>query len=762
MDRESSGVNTDSPGRRRLRRWLVWLLVLAVGAAALWVAWLDHGLRQAFEGRRWALPAQVFARPLFLYPGAPLSADAVVEHLEAVGYRPIAGAPRPGTFARAGETIRLHTRPFAYWDGKEPAREVRLRFAGNELRSLAVTGEPAPGLRLEPRSIGGIFPAAREDRLLVRLEDVPPLLVKTLLLVEDRQFFHHHGVRPLAIARALWANLRAGRVVQGGSTLTQQLVKNFYLDRRRTLGRKAKEALMAVLLEAHYSKEEILEAYLNEIYLGQDGARAIHGFGLAARFYFARDLEALSPAQIALLVALVKGPSYYDPRRHPQRARERRDWVVARMAAAGLIDAHQALVARNAPLGVVARPRRGLTPYPAFVDLVRRQLRRDYREEDLTGEGLRIFTTLDPAVQAVAEKAVVQALTDDQRLQAALLISDVATGEVLAVVGGRDPRYPGFNRALDARRPVGSLIKPVLYLTALEAGYTLASPLEDRPLDPATVRRLGWRPRNYDHQSHGRVVLYQALVHSYNLAAVRLGLTLGVDRVLETIRRLGVSRPLPRYPSLFLGAVELSPLEVLQMYQTLAAEGFQTPVKAVLGVTDRQGRPLARYPLRLGEALDEGAVYLLTHALQGVVREGTAKGLRRWIDPAVGVAGKTGTSDDGRDAWFAAFSGNRVAVAWVGSDDNRVDGLVGGREALALWGRAMAAVEHRSLELIPPPGIEWHWVDPRGGLASRRCPDRLRLPFLAGTAPQVRAACAGGGKPPLWRRGWHWLRERLP
>ncbi len=752
------------PVRIGWRRVLWGGVLLAVALAGGWLAWLDHGLRQAFEGRRWALPAEVFARPLMVYPGASLSVAALREHLEAVGYEVVPGAVRPGSFELASGRVRLYTRPFAYWDGTDPAYRAEVRFSGGRVAALRVEGQAGTVLRLPPRKIGGIFPAVREDRLLVRLEEVPPLLWRTLIEVEDRRFFDHHGVRPEAVARALWANLRAGRVVQGGSTLTQQLVKNFYLDRRRTLGRKAKEALMALLLEFHYSKQEILEAYLNEIYLGQDGARAIHGFGLAARFYFARDVQALSPAQIALLVALVKGPSYYDPRRHPERARGRRDWVVSRMEVAGLIDAHAALAARNAPLGVVARPRRGLTPYPAFIDLVRRQLRRDYREEDLTAEGLRIFTTLDLRAQAAAEAALRRTLSGaDARLQAAVVLSEAATGEVSALVGGRDPRFPGFNRALDARRPVGSLIKPLLYLAALEAGYTLATPLEDRPLDAATVERLGWQPENYDRQAHGRVILYHALVHSYNLASVRLGLTLGVDRLLDSVRRLGVSRPLPGYPSAFLGAVELSPLEVLQMYQTLAAEGFQTPVKAVLGVTDRHGRPLGRYPLRLGEAVDEGAVFLLTHALQGVVREGTGRAVGRWLDAELAVAGKTGTSDGGRDAWFAGFSGNRVAVAWVGSDDNRVRGLSGGRQAAALWARTMAGVEQRPLRPLPPAGVVWHWVDVRGGLASRRCPQRVRLPFLPGTAPVVRAHCAGGGaEAPLWQRGWQWFRERLP
>ena len=752
---------------RRWRRGVAVLALLAVIALGGWVAWLDQQVQNAFEGRRWALPAQVYARPLTLYPGAPVSREALEAHLEAVGYRRAAGIPRPGTFERLGSGLRLHTRAFAFWDGVDAPRRVALAWSGGRLARVSVQGEPeAPGVRIEPRHIGGIFPAAREDRLLVRLQDVPPELVGALVAVEDREFFRHHGVRPLAIARAAWANLRAGRVVQGGSTLTQQLVKNFYLDRRRTLGRKLKEAVMALLLEAHYDKPAILEAYLNEIYLGQDGARAIHGFGLAARFYFGRDLADLDPARIALLVALVKGPSYYDPRRHPQRARARRDWVIERMRADGLIDDHQALVARNAPLGVVARPRRGLTPYPAFVDLVRRQLRRDYRESDLTGEGLRIFTTLDPAVQAAAEAGVREGLAavDPQgRLQAALLVSDRATGEVLAVVGGRDPRYPGFNRALDARRPVGSLIKPALYLAALGSGYTLATPLRDVPLPPAEAKAVGWSPRNYDGRAHGDVPLYRALAHSYNLATVRLGMALGVGRLVETLRRLGVHRELPAYPALFLGAANLSPLEVLQMYQTLAAEGFPTPPKAVLGVTDRAGRPLARYPLAVGEPLEADAVFLVTHALQAVVREGTGRALARWLDPSLAVAGKTGTSNDGRDAWFAGFTGGKVAVAWVGGDDNQATGLTGARHALPLWGRTLAALHPQPLEPVPPPGVEWVWVDPASGLrADRRCRERVRLPFAQGTAPGDYAPCAGGARPALWRRGWNWLRERLP
>ena len=438
-------------------------------------------------------------------------------------------------------------------------------------------------MRLDPLEVARIYPRHNEDRLLVRRDEIPAGLVRALVAVEDKAYYRHPGVDPFAILRALMENLRAGEVRQGGSTLTQQLVKNFYLNPERTLGRKINEALMALLLELRYSKDEILEAYVNEVYLGQDGPRAIHGFGLAAQFYFGRPLAELSTAQLALLAGMVRGASLYNPRRHPSRALKRRNDVLARMAEQGMLTARDAELLSRAPLGVTARASAVAVRFPAFTEVVRRQLRRIYREEDLENEGLQVFTSLDPIVQGRAEAALSERLTALERgrrmprgtLQGAVIAIHPENGEILALVGDRRTRYRGFNRALDARRPVGSLIKPAVYLAALSRPerFNAVSSLEDRPFSWVDRHGVKWVPNNYTKETHGTVPLHEALAHSYNLATVRLGMSVGTGEVRRTLARLGIPDDVPDYPSLFLGAIDLSPLEVTQMIRPSRAMG---------------------------------------------------------------------------------------------------------------------------------------------------------------------------------------------
>lgn len=730
------------------------------------MAWLDLRIRSEFEGRRWELPASVYARPLELYEGAPVERAGLLETLRRLGYRRDRRLARPGTYAPTAAGLRMRLRPFRFWDGEEPERVLAVRFAGGRVSRLADgRGREVPLARLEPVLIGRIYPRHHEDRVLVRLEEVPRLLVDALVAVEDRGFWRHRGVDPRAIVRALLADLRARAFVQGGSTLTQQLVKNFFLGSERTLRRKATEAVMAMLLELHYSKEEILEAYLNEVYLGQDGRRAIHGFGLASRFYFDRPLTELDLPRIALLVGLVKGPSYYDPRRHPERARRRRDLVLRVLAERGVVGKAEAARARRAPLGVVPRPP-ALTEYPAFMGLVRRQLAREYREEDLRSQGLRIFTTLDTRVQAAAERALAHGIARLERthglpagsLQGAVVVLDTATGEALAVVGGREPRFAGFNRALGAVRPVGSLVKPAVYLAALAHPdrWTLASLLEDEPLEVPLDDGTVWAPRNHDERWRGQVPLYRALTESLNVPTARLGLAVGVPAVVDRLHALGVRRPVRPYPALLLGALGLPPAEVARMYLTLAGGGFRTPVRATLAVLTAEGEPLSRYPLETEPALDPRVVYLVNHVLQRVVREGTGRGLAAYLPvETLGVAGKTGTTDDLRDSWFAGFTGNRLAVVWLGRDDNAPVGLSGATGALQIWGMLMRAIGPtlEPFEPVEPEGIEWARIDPRSGLrADGACAGGVELPFIAGSAPRERAPCTDAANPIEWLR----------
>ena len=748
-------------GFRQLKLLLVLALLAGAAALGLYALHLSDIVTVKFEGKRWAVPARVYGRPLELYVGAPVRPDQLAGELEQLGYRRQEKAGEPATWSVAGNRYQLSTRPFQFWDAAEPSRviEVTVGKGGIEQMRDPRTGAEVALFRLEAPIIGSIYPSHNEDRALVQRQEIPKVLVDALLAVEDQHFFSHWGLDPLALGRAALANLQAGRVVQGGSTLTQQLVKNFFLTEERTLTRKLNEAIMAVILETRYSKDEILEAYANEIYLGQDGERAIHGFGLASLFYLNRPLREIDLPQAALLAGMIRGPSMYDPRRHPDRAKKRRDVVLDLMQEEGFITADEATQAKAAGLGVAPRGTGTAASYPAFLDLVRRQLRRDYREEDLTSVGLRIYTTLDPWIQQHAQRALATRLERIEKerkvppdtLEGAIVVASPQGGEVLAVVGGREARVQGFNRALDAVRPIGSLVKPAVYLTALGMPdrYSLVTPIEDAPI---TVRVPGgpWSPENYDKQSHGTVTLETALAQSYNLATVRVGLDVGLDRVAATLRALGVERNIDVVPSLLLGSVSLSPLEVAQVYQPLAAGGFRTPLRAIREVLDENARPLQRYPLTVRRAADPGPVYLLDTAMQAVVQSGTARGLNASVPPSIGVAGKTGTTDGLRDSWFAGFTGDMVAVAWVGRDDNKPTGLSGASGALRVWADLMKDLNPGPLRLTPPDTVRVEWVG---------CDSPTKVPFIAGYAPSPAQACGGSGS---GGEGWSQTQEAPP
>jgi penicillin-binding protein 1B len=733
--------------------WLWPVLIIGLVALAAYGVWLDRAIHAQFEGKRWALPARIYARPLELYPDLRLTPAALAEELDRLGYRAAARLDRPGSYIRReGGTLEVYLREFRFWDGTEPARRLRVGVAGNRLRTLTgLDGAAVPLARVEPLEIGRIYPTHHEDRVLVRLSEVPDLLVKALIAVEDQSYYRHWGLDPRGIARAMWANIKAGAVVQGGSTLTQQLVKNFFLNQERTLARKLNEALMAIILELRYSKEEILEAYLNEVYLGQQGQRAVHGFGLASDFYFGRPLQELQLAEVALLVGLVQGPNQYNPWRTPARALARRNLVIEQMRGLGLVDEAEARRASAAPLGVVKDAGFAHSPYPAFLQLVRRQLVADYREEDLRSEGLRIFTTLSPAVQAQSERALAERLAtiEGQRrvragtLEGAVVVADPRNGEVLAAVGGRDPRLPGFNRALDAVRPIGSLVKPAVYLAALlpGEGYTPASLIRDEPVQVRAAAGQVWSPQNYDRKAHGEVTVRTALTQSYNLATVSLGLQVGLRKVARALGNLGVEREVPAYPSVLLGAIELSPIDVAQMYQTLAALGFRVPLRAIREVTGPDHQPLKRYGLSVEQAFEPEPVYVLDALLTGVLTEGTGRRPYRRLTDAPLLAGKTGTTDDLRDSWFAGFGSDLLAVVWVGRDDNKPTGLSGAQGALEVWVDLMQGLRPAPWDPPVPGGVAWQWVDPvTGDGVDADCPGAVRMPFLAATVP-VRGTC---------------------
>ena len=743
-----------------MARWAKLLLALGVLAAVIiggYGVYLSKTVRVKFEGQRWALPARVYARPLELYSGSTVSREQLVYELETLGYQRSPEVTSTGHWREDARGLEVMTRAFRFWDGAEPVRHLSIRVDKRGIRGItdAASGTEVALVRFEPLEVGSIHPSHAEDRVLLRRDQIPPLFEQTLLAVEDRSFYDHFGVNPRAILRAVVANVRAGRTVQGGSTLTQQLVKNFFLTPERSLTRKAEEAVMAMVLENRYTKDEILEAYANEIFLGQDGDRAIHGFGLASYFFFNKPVGELRLPEIALLVGMIKGPSYYNPRRHPERAMARRNLVLDVLVEQGVVSAETAAAAKAAPLGVRSGGQRGDAAHPAFLDLVRRQLKRDYREDDLVSDGLQIFTTLNPWVQRQADEALGSRLPDLEKqrglpagkLEGAVVAVAPQDGEVLAVTGGRDSGYAGFNRALDAVRPIGSLVKPAVYLTALQqpGRYSLATLLEDRAVSLKAGDGSTWMPKNYDGKEHGDVPLHEALSRSYNLATVRLGLDVGVDEVIETLRMLGVNQPIDPYPSLFLGALALTPMEVAQVYQTLASGGFRSPLRSIREVLDASGQPLQRYPLTVERARAAAPVYLVNRAMQEVVETGTARYAGQALGPGLRLAGKTGTTDNLRDSWFAGFGGDLVAVVWVGRDDNKPAGLSGSSGALRVWVDLMKGVNPSSLDLAPPESVEEVEVDPGTGLLAGGSCASTPLPFIRGYAPSEFAPCAGQG-----------------
>jgi penicillin-binding protein 1B len=732
------------------------LFLLAAAALGVYCVHLDKIVRSQFEGKRFALPARVYARPLEIFPGKTLTLAELRRELDLLGFAKVAQVRGPGEYVSTPVYVVFQSRPFEFWDGPQASQRVRVSFRGDQVEDVReeTSGQPLDLFRLEPISIGGIYTNNNEDRQLVRYNQVPRHFIDALIAIEDKRFYHHNGIDPKALLRAA-VSTATGRGVQGGSTITQQLVKNFFLTPERTLKRKANEMLMAILLELHYDKNDILETYLNEVYFGQDGTRGIHGVGLASQFYFGRSVEQLKPHHSALLVAMLKGPTYYNPRRNPERALERRNLVLAETGTQGYLTPKEFEAAIAQPLDVTSSASAGMSNYPAFLDLVFRQLRRDYQEEDLRSEGLRIFSTLDPLVQQTAEKTLADQLTQLEKgyklaegwLDGAVVVSVPQTGEVLSVIGSRRSGFEGFNRALDARRPIGSLFKPAIFLTALEQPelYTLTTLLDDSPLQ-YQERGMNemWEPRNYDKQFHGQVPLWQALAQSYNVSSARLGLELGIKPVLNTAQRLGVEEQLKPYAATFLGSAELPPIQVAQMYQTIAAGGFRVPLRAIREVLTMEGRPLKRYAIDVQQVASTQSVHLLTRAMQLAVEEGTAKSMKATLPESLHIAGKTGTTDGLRDSWFAGFSGDYVAVVWVGNDKNEPTGLTGATGALPIWSKIMAQLHPKPVPQIEPPGVTYLATHRDMGARVRgSCAEAVELPFMQGSEPELEVSCGG-------------------
>jgi penicillin-binding protein 1B len=761
---------------KKFRRifWLsaLGIVLVAVVAASLYVLYLDRIVTKQFEGRRWTLPAQVYAAPLELYAGLPLTGADLEHELQRLQYRRVDKLEHPGTYRMQGARLDIALRPARFADETRPASILTVMSSEKGIESLHDSdGKDVPIARLEPLLIGSIFPIHGEDRIVVTPQEVPTLLPQALTTVEDRKFYTHHGVDPVGIARAMWVNMRAGQMEQGGSTLTQQLVKSYFLDSRRTLGRKVREAIMAMSLDAHFSKADLMNAYINEIFLGQDGDRAIHGFGLASQFYFGKPLSELDLSEVALLVAIVRGPTYYDPRRHADRVKLRRDLVLKLMADRGIVKPADALAAEKKPLGVMSRASGAY--YPAYLDFVRRTLRRDYHEQDLTEAGLRIYTSLEPRAQDQAELALERELArldhqkkyPDARLEGAVVVTSPQSGEVIAIVGSRNVGYDGFNRALDARRAMGSLVKPFIYLTALETGrYNAATVVQDEPVAIKLANGTVWRPENFERKANGPVPLVRALAESLNLATVGVGMDIGLPKVTETLGRFGLERPPAQVPSMLLGAIDVTPMEVAQLYNGLANGGFRSSLRAVRAVISADSKPLKAFPLEVTPVASPDVVFEVDRMMEQVMEKGTGRAARSVLPANLVVAGKSGTSSDYHDNWFAGFSGSHLAVVWVGYDDNLPTGFTGSSGALPVWARLMAGLGTTSWDAPMPETLAETWIDFGSGLrVDKDCSDKDSVPIAVpvGTELPMKPDCGPSKTQSIVERAGEWIRDLM-
>jgi len=722
---------------------------------------LNKRVQDRFNDLVFAVPTRVYARPLPLAADMPMTPAALELELTFAGYSNDGHGQVAGSWVKQGTRYTITSRGYAGPDGGELPKRIRVTLGKGTVQSVqdAATDKKLALAHLDPARIATLYGASQEERRFVHLADVPPLLLNGLQAVEDRDFKHHIGIDFSAIMRAAFANLRAGHTVQGGSTLTQQLVRNLFLSRDQNFTRKINEALMSLLLEAHYDKGRILEAYVNDVFLGQQGGQAVHGFAAASEFYFGRRLEDLRPQEIALLVGMVKGPSYYDPRRSPERAMTRRNLVLQEFATTGLLSAAQLNAAQAAPLDIVSNGQLPHNRFPAFMQLVRTQITADFDDETLSQGNLSIFTTLDPAAQLYTEQAIAETMKSLGKradpLQAAAVVTDAQTGSVLAVVGSKIPGDQGFNRALDARRPIGSTIKPFVYLVALTQPerWSLASMLDDSPVNMREPDGSMWTPQNDDKQSHGQMPMVDALVNSWNLATIHMGLEVGLPRIKSFLESFGLTGVNPS-PSLLIGAVDLAPLQLAQLYQYIAADGHALPLVAVRGVVDGNGRTIKRYQVQGGNGEYQDAVRLTTWAMQQVALRGTASTIGNSGLAWLHAAGKTGTSNDTRDSWFAGFTGEHLAVFWMGRDDNKSTGLFGATGALRAWRDLFAKLPTQPLSAAPGDGLEMAWINPADGKRTEpQCEGARQFPVVAGTLSTDTEGCFWQGVQNLFGGG---------
>lgn len=729
-------------------------------------------VRLRFGRPLWDHPSRIYSDSLALYPGLALHEGALEEELRVRGYRKVARAPsRPGEYRRNGRVFDIYLNTFSYPHEKVRGYPVEVHIGGGGVDRLGFleNRHRLDVVVLEPRLLGRFYGDLRESRSVVALKEIPEILRRAVIEVEDRHFMQHHGLDVRGMARALWQDLRAGDLVQGGSTITQQVVKNVLLGHQRTFARKVREALMAPLLERMLSKEEILEIYMNEIYMGQKGAVSIVGMGEAARFFFGRQVRGIDLPQAALLAGLIRSPGSYNPWKHPEAARKRRDQVLDLLRNRHVISPAQEREAKAQDLALADTTATEVPEAAYFLDLVRAQLQDQFGARALRREGLRIFTTLDTRLQKAASAALSRGLEKLEaipaiakrlrcdHLQGALVVMNPRTGAILGLAGGRNFAASPFNRAVDARRQIGSLFKPFVYLAAFEAarsgaagGLTPASLLRDEPLSIRVGKEV-WRPTNNDHRFRGPVSVRESLAKSINVPAVRAAQGVGIDRVADLAIACGLPADMPRVPALALGSAEASPLQVAVAFSTLAAEGFRPFPHTVRWVMAADGGSLGSQRQGPRRVVSSESAYLVVDLMREAIRSGTARRVGA-AGLAGEVAGKTGTTNGRRDAWFVGFTPDILAAVWVGFDDNHPLGMEGSQAALPIWldlvQRVKAAQGH---SFRPPEDVVFRWIDPAtGGLATRRCPARVKAAFLAGSAPTT--TCPAHRRRGFWRR----------
>jgi penicillin-binding protein 1B len=747
---------------------LLGFIVLVVTGTALYAARALSRFERV-EARRSTL---LYAAPPILKSGVSVTALDLAGLLGRLGYRETKGAGGPGQFARTDGAWDIRV------DGTAAGR-VTLSVAGNRITRLRRGGADVESVALPPELLASAGADMGESIRPVRLADVPADLRAAVLATEDVRFYEHGGLDPRGILRAMWTNVRKGRVAEGGSTITQQLVKSRLLTPERTLSRKIHEALLSTVLEWRYGKDQIFEAYLNEVYLGQSGGSSVRGIGAAARAYFGKEVHQLTLPEAALLAGMIRAPNSYSPVSNPERARERRDVVLARMRELDKISEADYRKARKEPVRARKAPADGLTA-PYFVDYVRAELERATDVELANQHGLRVYTTLDPVLQRLAEAAVVRGLdrletsrprlrrkNQEERLQAAMIVLDPASGQVRALVGGRDYRTSQFNRAVLAHRQPGSAFKPFVYLAAITPRrdgplFTAASMLDDSPLT-MVVDGKPWTPKNYDERYQGPVTVRRALEGSINTATVRLAQAVGLPAVIDTARALGVEGDLKPVPALALGVFEITPLQLARAYLPLANGGLAPAGGVVDTLTDDAGAALWSASRESRPVIGAPEAYVVTSLLEGVINAGTGAAARSLGVPGA-VAGKTGTTNEGRDAWFVGYSRNLLALVWIGFDDGTPAGLSGAEGALPIWSEFM----RQALDVYPagpfaePTGITHAKIDlTNGRTATAYCPLVATEVFLAGTEPP---ACVehGGVTEQIgrwWDKVWDWFRK---